>query len=324
MKRAAALLAGAALLAACVSAGHRSGVPAGTPRVTSTRPGDHRAGAAAGRLPRTLFGVTADDVSGLAGLVAGARHLPSMPTTRVYFDAAEPPRYYTAAVTALRPVSYLMGELLDSSNEAHISTDAYRARVRAYLAAFGRDIDIWEIGNEVNGNWTGPYPLVEAKLTTAYREVSALGRLSALTLYDNAGCGDGRGELSPLAFSRRYVPSDVRAGLRYVFLSYYEDSCGGARPSVAAWTGSFRALHVLYPHARLGFGEIGMSQPVTSATLGAAAALLRYYYGLPIRLPYFTGGYFWWYYAEDCLPYQSKPLWPALVRAFEAEAASQR
>ncbi len=40
-----------------------------------------------------------------------------------------------------------------------------------------------------------------------------------------------------------------------------------------------------------------------SATLPVAVAMLSYYYGLPIRLPYYTGGYFWWYYAEDCLPY---------------------
>ena len=33
----------------------------------------------------------------------------------------------------LRPVSYLMGELLDSSDEAHISTAAFGERVRSFL-----------------------------------------------------------------------------------------------------------------------------------------------------------------------------------------------
>jgi hypothetical protein len=275
-------------------------------------------------LPRVLYGVTADGVGRLRELVASARHLPEMPTTRIYFRVSEPPRYYATAVRRLRPVSYLMGELLDSSDERHISVAAYRHRVKSYLAAFRNEIDLWEIGNEVNGNWTGHYRTVEKKLTAAYREVIGVKRRAALTLYYNAGCGDGAAELSPLAFSRRYVPRAVRNGLTHVFLSYYEESCHGIRPSARAWRNYFRKLHTLYPHALLGFGEIGLSRPVRRHAIAAARSLIRYYYGLRIRLPYYAGGYFWWYYAEDCLPYSSKPLWPALRAGFQAEAASLR
>jgi hypothetical protein len=272
-------------------------------------------------LPRVLAGVTTDDVSDLGGLVASSRHLPVMPATRLYFDVTQPPRAYAAAVRALHPVSYLMGELLDSSDETSITTAAYKRRVSAYLAAFGASIDIWEIGNEVNGDWTGPYPVVAAKLTAAYRLVAARHLRTALTLYENAGCGDGPGELSPMAFSRKYVPVSVRDGLSYVFLSYYEDQCGGRRPSVGTWTAVFRSLHALYPRARVGFGEIGLDDPVTTGTIGAARSLVRYYYGLPVRLPYYAGGYFWWYYAEDCVPYATKPLWRAIRAGFLAERA---
>jgi hypothetical protein len=59
-------------------------------------------------------------------------------------------------------------------------------------------------------------------------------------------------------------------------------------------------------------------------TIAAARSLISYYYGLRIRLPYYAGGYFWWYYAEDCLPYSRKPLWSALRAGFQAEAASLR
>ena len=181
-------------------------------------------------------------------------------------------------------------------------------------------LNIWEVGNEVNGNWAGPYPAAAAKLTAAYRLTAARHLRSALTLYYNAGCGDGPGELGPLAFSRRYVPAAVRDGLGYVFLSYYEDQCGGRRPAAGTWTSYFKALHALYPRARLGFGEIGLAAPATAATTAAAAALIRYYYGLPVRLPYYAGGYFWWYYAEDCLPYGTRPLWRAVNAGFAAEA----
>ena len=143
-------------------------------------------------LPRVLFGVTADDVSHLRELVTSARHLPEMPTTRIYFDVSEPPRHYATAVRRLHPVSYLMGELLDSSDETHISVAAYRHRVKSYLAAFRNEIDLWEIGNEANGNWTGRYARVEKKLTAAYRAVVRARRRTALISITTPGAGTGR------------------------------------------------------------------------------------------------------------------------------------
>jgi len=255
-------------------------------------------------------------------MVAGLQNFPETPTTRIYFDVSEPAKYYTAAVSALRPVSYLMGELLDSSDETSIAVAAYNTRVNSYLAAFGNTVDLWEIGNEVNGNWLGKYSTVEAKLTVGYNDVAAAGKRSALTLYYNARCGDGSSELDPLAFSRSYVPAAVRSGLDYVLLSYYEDDCNGIRPSAATWTAYFQQLHALYPNARLGFSEIGLNDPATARTLSSAESLVRYYYGLKVNLPYFVGGSFWWYFAEDALPYPSKPLWTALQAGFQAQAAA--
>ena len=329
-RRTAAILGGlvactlAAGLSACASPGHGAAIGTAArnaPHRTGSVP--HRIGSATGRpLPSPLYGVTVDDVSHIGQIAAGLRNLPEVPTTRLYFDTQEPAKYYAAAVAALRPVSYLMGELLDSSDEKSISAASYNTRVKSYLAAFGNQVDLWEIGNEVNGNWTGSYPAVEAKLTEAYRDVTAAGRRSALTLFYNAGCGGGPAELDPLAFSRTYVPAAVRNGLGYVLLSYYEDDCRGIRPSAATWTAYFRQLHALYPNALLGFGEIGLDNPVTAKTLPAAESMIPYYYGLAVRLPYFVGGYFWWYFAEDGLPYASKPLWGVLGRGFQAEAAA--
>jgi hypothetical protein len=285
-------------------------------------PARHFGAASQRALPGPLFGVTVDDIANASDIVASSENLPDMPTTRIYFDVKEPASYYVSAVSALHPVSYLMGELLDSSDETSISTSAYNTRVKSYLSALGGQIDVWEIGNEVNGDWTGRYPTVSAKLTEAYDDVSAAGYRSALTLYYNVGCGDGSAELSPVAFSRKYVPAAVRDGLTYVLLSYYEDDCQNIRPSAATWTAYFQELHILYPDALLGFGEIGMNKPATASTLPAAKSLIGYYYGLHVGLPYYVGGYFWWYYDEDCLPYASKPLWPVLQAGFQREAAA--
>ena len=269
-------------------------------------------------LPPRLYGVTADNVSNVSEIVASSRKLPKTPVTRIYFDVTRPVGYYKTAISELHPVSYLMGELLDSSDEPHISTAAFGKRVSSFLAAYGDQIDIWEIGNEVNGHWTGPYQEVAAKLITAYQEVTARHGRTALTLYYDAGCGNGPAELDPITFTRAFVPPKVSNGLTYVFLSYYEGDCDGIRPSAATWTAYFEALHTLYPRALLGFGEIGLDQPVTSRTMSTAKSVLTHYYRLPIHLPYYVGGYFWWYYYEDCLPYDTKPLWQVLRAAFEA------
>jgi hypothetical protein len=271
-----------------------------------------------------IYGLTIDDIGNVGEVIDALKRLPQRPTVRIYFDTHEPASYYTRAVTAMHHVSYLMGELLDSSDEIGISTAAYGTRVRSYLSALASRIDLWEIGNEVNGNRLGSYLDVEAKLVTAYTEVSQAHKRTALTLYYNLGCGDGPAELDPLTFSRRFVPARIRDGLDLVLLSYYEQNCRGIRPSASAWRSYYVRLHALYPHARLGFGEIGLTQPVDASTLSYAEGMIRYYYSLAIRLPYYVGGYFWWYCAEDCIPYNTKPLFPVLRRAFAGESAALR
>ena len=34
--------------------------------------------------------------------------------------------------------------------------------------------------------------------------------------------------------------------------------------------------------------------------------MINYYYGLNISTPGYIGGYFWWHYYEDMLPYTTK------------------
>ncbi len=283
---------------------------------------DSRAGATPRALPSPLYGVTVDNVANIGNIVAGARALGPMPTTRIYFNVKQRATTYETAVKEIQPVSYVMGELLDSSDSRRISTASYNKRVKSYVSTLGSWVDVWEIGNEVNGNWTGRYPAVAAKLADAYNDVASAGKRSALTLYYNIGCGDGPKELDPMAFTQKYVPAAVRNGLDYVFLSYYESDCRGLRPSAATWTAYLARLHSLYPRAQLGFGEIGMDKPATTGTLGAARSIMNYYYGLGIDLPYYVGGYFWWYYDEDCLPSTTKPLWNTLQAALSSEAAA--
>ncbi len=274
---------------------------------------------------RTIYGVTIDRVVGMAKIVAAERSLPERPTTRVYFDVSEPASYYASAVPQLHTVSRVMGELLDSSDATSISTGAFQTRVEDYLDTLGPSVDLWEIGNEVNGNWTGPYATGAAKIDEAYRDVARVGGKTALTLYANEygpdHCGDGTAELTPVHYSEEYVPRTVRRGLTDVFESYYPTECGNTYPTDAQVASEMRSLHALFPHAELGFGEVGLPHPVTFRTLATGEAVMHWAYGLDPGLPYYVGGYFWWYGLEDAFTGKAL-LSGSLDGAFEAEAAA--
>jgi hypothetical protein len=298
-------------------------VPAAAVARAATAPLQSAAGAPA--LPSPLFGVTLDELRRLPETLTALQSLPQRADVRVYLSARAGARSYAAPVARIAGVASVMAELLDSSEETRVSTEAFQALVQSYLQALAGSVAIWEVGNEVNGNWTGPYEVVESKLSEAYADVAAAGGVSALTLYaNNFGpdhCGDGEAELTPLQFSERYVPAAVADGLDYVLLSYYPTECGGREPSYAEVRAYMEALHALYPHALLGFGEVGLPRRATHKTLAQAAQIMRWAYALAPGLPYYAGGYFWWYAAEDALRAHALLSEP-LAQAFEAEAAA--
>jgi hypothetical protein len=155
--------------------------------------------------------------------------------------------------------------------------------------------------------------------------VTAAGGKAALTLYaNNFGpdhCGDGPAELTPVQFSRRYVPARVAHGISYVLLSFYPATCGGIEPSSTRLRQALRQLHRIYPGASLGIGEVGMPAPATRASLSKARQIMRWAYSLNPRLSYYAGGYFWWFAAEDAL-HPGAPLRTALRTAFRTETAA--
>jgi hypothetical protein len=272
-----------------------------------------------------LYGVTINDIGAVGAVVAAESGLPEHPTNRVYFNVAEPAGYYASAVSQLHSVSGIMVELLDSGEAKSVSANAYRTRVQSYVSTLGSSVDTWEIGNEVNGNWTGPYATGAARIAVAYRYVRKVQAHTALTLYANEyapnNCGDGSSELTPLQYSRQYVPTAVRNGLTYVFESYYPTECENTYPTSAQVASEMQQLHALYPHALLGFGEVGLPRPATKRTLATAEKAMAWAYNLAPGLPYYVGGYFWWYALEDV--FTGKALLAGqLASAFRAEATA--
>ena len=256
--------------------------------------------------PPRLYGVTLDDVGARPAIVTSLDALAQRPTARIVFDEGQPPSAYAIAVPAIHAVSGVMGEILDSTYVPSLSVAGYVARTRDYLAAFGTDVDIWEVGNEINGNWvdntSGGVADVVAKMAGAYDVVHDAGRRTALTLY---GCDDADHAHEMLVWAAANVPERMKTGLDYVLVSFYEGDCGVAAPD---WEATFHALHVMFPNSALGFGEVGAvdSQGNRIRDPAIAGPYLQRYYGMPITEPGYIGGHFWWYYVEDMLPLPSQ------------------
>lgn len=253
----------------------------------------------------SVYGVTVTDVAPLAQIVTSLQGLPHRATTRIVFDENVPASEYTQAVTAIAGASDIMGEILDSWYVPAISTAAYLARTQQYLTAFASQVAIWEVGNEINGEWVddnaGGTAEVVAKMAGAFDIVHGAGGKTALTLY---GCSDTLPQYDMVTWATTNVPDRMKTGLDYVLVSFYEGDCGVSPPD---WQTKFAELRAIFPTAKLGFGEVGAVDSGGNAITNPAIAgpYLERYYKMPINVPGYVGGHFWWYYVEDMLPLPS-------------------
>jgi hypothetical protein len=262
--------------------------------------------AAAGLAP-PIYGDTLDDAAfgDIRGAVAGSTIVNGFGrrlTHRIVVDPDTSPADYARAVNALLPSSNLMAGLADSSEVSKLSLADYTSRTKAWLASFGSKISMYEVGNEVNGEWLGTTSDVVNKIHASYSLVKQAGRPAALTTYYNPDCWSSP-DHEMLPWLAANIPSDMKARLDEVFVSYYEGDCNGHRISESEWNSVVDRLHAMFPAARIGFGELGLSSPVSGTSLVQADSLMRWYYNLVPTSPdaarqYVRGG-FWWYAQED-------------------------
>jgi hypothetical protein len=278
-------------------------------------------------LPSPIYGVTLDNVSKLADVTNSLRRVAQVPTVRVVFDAGVKPTHYVNPIKQFRPVSYIMGELIDSSYMKHYKTvTEVQSWTRSYTSTLGSLVDVWEVGNEVNGNWlsresdgTDVLPKIEAM----YDIVSGLGGATAITFFyegepsDPNNCiatGHGGNDMFrwidqrfQLHLPTRQRPSGaekIRLNVNYVLVSWYPDQCSGVRPS---WPWVFTQLANIFPNSKVGFGELGTAEPQYGSSFEINE--IRQYYSMAMTVSGFPsvyiGGYFWWYFAEEMVPWGS-------------------
>jgi hypothetical protein len=301
------------------SAGPNSDLASSSPHDLAVAPDDLATGGGlAGRaIPAPVYGVTLDDVSNVSAELLSLKSLAHMPTTRIVFDLSQAASSYLSPVQELRAASYLMGEILDSSDMKSVTVSQAQQRSQSYVSTLGSNVDLWEIGNEVNGDWLGSNTM--AKIEAMFDSVVAANGATALTFFyegepsDRSNCistANGGNDMFTwinqnfqlsLAPSQRSAESEkLRTGLNYVLISWYPDQCPGENPN---WTWVYNTLANIFPQAKLGFGELGTANPQNGSSYEVNEIDTYYPLAKNLSLPaQYIGGYFWWYYAEEMVP----------------------
>lgn len=301
--------------------------PTPTPSSAPTAP------VTAGRaVPSPLYGVTLDDVSNVSAQVTSLQSLSQMPTTRVVFDGGVNPSYYTGPVQKLRAVSYIMGQILDSTEMGKQTVAQYQQRTQSYVDAMNGQVDIWEIGNEVNGGWLSKN--TQAQIRAAYNVVTAAKGATAVTFFyegeptdaknciDKANGGNDMFTWIRDNFQLNLPPEQrdpenekVRLGLTYALISWYPQQCNDIQPN---WSQIYAKLAEIFPNSKVGFGEIGTESPQNGSAY--EVNLIKQFYPMAktTQMPAsYIGGYFWWYYAEEMVPSTKTPLFNILNDAIK-------
>jgi hypothetical protein len=274
-----------------------------------------------------MYGLTVESVN-TTTLVTAVKSFEKRPTVRVVFQPGNSANYYKPALQALKPHADIVGLLYDSTAMAKATLSQVRDKTTNFLTTLGPLVDVWEIGNEINGEWTDPgYPnrtqanpaATSAKVDAMYDLVSAAGKKTAITGMYMPNCFEWP-ENEMFTWLNQNISAKVKSGVTYAWISYYEDNCTNTIYSQSHWNQIFNQLGALFPSSLVGFGEVGYSQgnwagPNNSRLSNShKIALMNRYYGLKISHPRYMGGYFWWYFGQDGIPVHN-PLWEALNKA---------
>jgi hypothetical protein len=246
-------------------------------------------------------------------------------TASTYQSAIQQIKASTNVSTGQHPL--ILGQPVDSSYMFCFTQADHAARWHDYVNNLGQYVDVWEIANEINGNWlynTGPnadtsgescpsgWPGgvpstsiqdVANKMVDAFNITKAAGKLAALTL---TFCPtDLPAPNQPFTWIGNYVPAALQSGMDYVLISYYPDSTGCAYglPSASDWVNWFQQLHTLFPNAKLGMGEWGYTSnnpPANLTTVLQEGYQINPSASLPASV--WAGGVFYWSFGSTAVP----------------------
>ena len=213
-----------------------------------------------------------------------------------------------------------LGQLFDSSAQASISLATFKSRVDKALATAGMDkVTAWEVGNEVNGGWTGTQ--MPAKIDYAASQVKAKypNKMVCLTFYWYSMQDTMKTSL--FNWIATNITPSIASKLDCVTLSIYIDQ----QPLGFSWDMVMTKLGSLFPGKKVMVGELDFINDPTVATYykegpaswtteQGAEDYIHVRYPSAFATPNAVGGGFWWYYDDEMVG--KTPMWQALRNTY--------
>jgi hypothetical protein len=333
--------------------------------------------------PQKIYGITIEDTEHPEQILDTIKRLRKATTERIALRVVIDPDHdlndatYQARLDSIKKEGVTVMALLADSHDLHkfrsgsdfkvTDVSKYRKRIQKALTTLGASIDVWEIGNEINGEWSGwkeneknnarqdwekasaekrersrqwTYNQVKA----AYDVLQPMNKCMAVTFYYNDDqehhtCWPGPDEISDgskyemLTWIKDYFSDkDMRDHIKYVFISYYENTecrkllSGNVKTDATRFSNILSSLSQTFEKADIGFGEFGpecayeedcfysnkdkRNRLCKQCISDITEFIPRYYREYQDELirqqtPRFIGGYFYWFGLQDMIPSNS-------------------
>ncbi|HOH92323.1 MAG TPA: hypothetical protein PK791_03050 [Anaerolineaceae bacterium] len=256
-----------------------------------------------------FFGLTIDDVwyddIALEDVLDGLKNLEVRPMVRIVMSSEIEPVDYINLFKSVAQYADIMASPVDSYvMNSYKDTESYLKRFTDSYESLAPYVSIWEVGNEINGTeWIKQSPeLIVNKVSSVAKFLKSKGEKIALTLY----CTDSPHQ-DMITWAEKYIPEELANIVDYCLVSYYEDDNDGYLPD---WESVFKELGDIFPVSFLGIGECGNTAP--DATQESKIEMAKRYYQMPKPHERFVGGYFWWNWVTDCIPYKDNAVYDAI------------
>lgn len=258
-----------------------------------------------------IYGITVDDCwyddVETAAVIAAIRDMPVKPTVRIVMSKDSSAADYETLFSQIHEVAYVMACPVDSSDMSfYKSEQAYLERFQDAYSVLKSYTDLWEIGNEINGEeWIRQKPdLIVNKVETANTWIKSKGAKTALTMYYA-----NPEEQDMFRWMDENLPESLTNNVDFALISYYEDDNDGYQPE---WNLVFPAFENVFPGAKVGFGECGNT--AEDSTENSRLRMVRSYYAMESPSENYIGGCFWWNWVQDCVPHEGNEVYDGINR----------
>ena len=262
-----------------------------------------------------LYGITIDDSWDktrvtVQQIVNAIKAMPIKPTVRIVMSKGTAIADYKPLFLAIHQVAYVMATPADSEDmKKYTNVDSYVKRFQDSYKELSAYTDFWEVGNEINGegkDWLGDNPqFIADKAYGAYKFIRSKNAKTVLVSYYFK---PGDQKVTMEDWLKRYIPEDMKKQLDYVLVSYYEDDNDNYQPN---WQEVFNNLESIFPSVKLGIGECG-NNDYKKYSVQSKVERAKHYYSMPKYVKNYVGGYFWWYWVQDCVPHQNSEVFKAI------------